>query len=199
MARKQAEVITSHGMIHDSTAEKDILSWFMELKELGYIASVERGETFTLSESVERTWVQKLKTKTKCLTETLLQPCTYTYDFKVTLNGNSYKLPIFKDFNNHDKLNKLGESTFLAQGEIVRLEVKGTALFRYNNSGTEKFAVLQKWLFQSQGLYVNLIQPDKLFPRTFTPKEYQLTPKKKEVRKLKWKPINVEDYIKQYE
>lgn len=197
MARSKKNPIITHNMSHDSQAEADILEFFKELELIGYIDSIKRGDTITLSSPVKRKYIDNSKKKSKELEETFIRECTYSCDFEVKLNNNSYKLPIFKDINTTEKLNKKGVFVFLAQNNIVRIEVKGTT-FRYNNSGVEKFMIIQKWLWEKENIYVNIIQPDKLFPITFTPKEYQLTPKNREIRKLKWKVTQLEDYINQY-
>jgi len=63
------------------------------------------------------------------------------------------------------------------------------------NNMERLFKVNQKWMWQKHGVYVNLVKPQDLFQRTFTPKEYLRTPSGKP-RKLNWKPKSLFDFLK---
>ncbi len=72
------------------------------------------------------------------------------------------------------------------------IEIK--PMFDQNNM-ERLFKVNQKWMWQKHGIFVNLIKPQELFQRTFTPKEYLVTPTGKP-RKLNWKPKSIFDFLK---
>jgi hypothetical protein len=67
-------------------------------------------------------------------------------------------------------------------------------MFDQNNM-ERLFKVNQKWMWQKHGIFVNLIKPQELFQKTFTPAEYLRTPTGKP-RKLNFKPRNLFDFLK---
>lgn len=194
--RKTKPIISYNDIICDSEAEKWILFWLFELKEAGYIESIERAKSYKLTDSVSHQYEKKLKTKTIIKNEVILLPCSYSPDFFIKLTEKGKKLDIFRELGSYNRLKEKGKITFIHIAGEALIEVKGTQ-FRHSQDTTEKFKVEQKWLWQEYGLYVNLVQPDKLFPLTFTPEKFKYTEKKKQLRKLRWKSRNLEEFLKE--
>lgn len=182
------------GLEVDSQSETDILAWFWELKEKGYISYIKRADSFLLADPVVKAWIKRLKTKCETKLEPVLQGISYTPDIEVGLTEEGLKLAIFKPIDTTDRIREKGKYTFIHQNGIVLVEVKGSQ-FRYNNSGEEKFKCLQKWTWVKYNKFINLVSADKLFPATFTPHEYTITPKKKLARNLKWRIRTIEQYL----
>ena len=195
MAKKKP-IIEFNGIICDSDAEKWILYWLYELQEAGYINSIERAKSYPLSDSISHTYDKKLKTKTIEQEEVILLPCSYSPDFQIFLSEEGQKLDIFKSLYSKEKLKEKGKINLIHQAGRILIEVKGTQ-FRIAQDTTELFRVEQKWLFQKHGIYVNLVQPDRLFPLTFTPEKFKYTEKKKQLRKLKWETRSLQEFLNQ--
>lgn len=179
----------------DSDAEKWILMYLIELKEKGYIKTIERADSYILSEPVVKSYLELKKTKCNTKQETILEGGSYTPDFKVVLTDLGKKLTLFKDLNTTEKIRDRNKFNFIHQNGVVTIEVKGTS-FRTANSTTAEFKYKQKWLYQTHKVFVNLCEPDNVFPKTFTPKLFMITPKKQQVKKISWINKTIEQYLK---
>ncbi len=142
----------------DSYEEVHFLMWVFELKEKGYIKSIDRCKTFLLSEPVERYYeeIQELKTKTKIVQKKkiLLRGHIYTPEFLIIVNNSFEELSYDLEYNSFNEM---------------YIEVKPS--FDFKNM-TRLNQINRKWLYQKHGVFVNQIIPKKLFEQTFTPKEY---------------------------
>lgn len=159
------------GTLLDSQEEVWIAMWLDELKGAGYVDHwYKETKSIKIFESTTFPYIKvtQLKTKTKRETKTftLLQDLQYTPDFYVEWslraegvffselgNGNMGIDPNSWFFVNRDH----------GQGWI---EVKPNF---DQNGKTAKFSIIQKILWNTRGLFVDLIQPEKLFEGTFMP------------------------------
>lgn len=70
--------------------------------------------------------------------------------------------------------------------QISFIEVKPS----FDQNNMTRLAVLnQKWVFEKFGLFINIVIPEKLFAKTFTPKRYLTCDKSSVKRKIKYKNI----------
>jgi hypothetical protein len=182
-----------HGNIPlDSEHEEWICFWLDELKKLGYVHSYTRAEPFSLSDGVTNNYVERLKTKSKPMRQSICAGHVYTAEFIVYWNKNALDKFVWL-INSKTKFNKTLIGHLDNEGNIFTyIEVKPS--FDYNNM-TRLFVLNQKWVYDKYGIWVNLIKPKELFAKTFTPVNYRVT-KTKKPRKIEWRVKNVETYLK---
>lgn len=197
MAKEKKEQKYYNGIAVDSQEEVMIIMFFEELIEAGYVKSIERAETFSLSERVQNkyTEVVQMKTKAKVVekNQILLEEHVYTPEFKINwtekalyvlvTNGGEYNTKITQPF--------MGEFHGEDDGITSHIEVKPN--FDQNNM-TRLFKINQKWMYQEHSVFVNLVHPHKLFEQTFTPKAWLKTPTGKD-RVIHWPVRTLEEYI----
>src|SRR3990167_2116878 len=139
----------------------------------------------TLKKSVKRT----IKTKT------FLREMTYTPDFVIHFNRSHgvVCLPETK-------------KTFISMDYTLKtyVDIKGVFVHSGNNSAIS-FPLKQKFLYYTQGIYIQKIEPFALFKKTFTPSKmidemiYSNNRQGKWKRgdsKLKYTPVLIEDWLK---
>ena len=155
-----------------STEEWEFYNWLLEVERYGIVSEIEyQPNTFTLSKKVWYTENVKYLTKAKktpkvkIVTRGLLRPCTYTPDFRFDIH-NSLIQSIIKN-------------THAMPCTKTIVDTKGNFAGKKNN-GAITFPVKQKWLYQTHGLYVEKVIPEKLFKMTFVPEVARLSPKKKQ-------------------
>jgi len=197
MSKQQKEKWTYLGLQIDSEEELAILYWLEELKDAGYIRTIERAKSFSLSPALEQHYTKEvvMKTKTKVIEKktTLLKEHIYTPEFDIlfTVKGTNLFL---KDINSTEQQ----ESKFLVSHNVYRAFIEVKADFSQNNM-ERLFVVNQKWMFDKYRLFINLLKPKELFKKTFTPKKWLVTPKTKKLKKLDWELNTLSDYIKTLE
>lgn len=178
--------------------EEMYFAWYLhELKEEGFILRWKyQPKPFNLSDSAKYDYLIALKTKTKTIRKTLLKPHQYTADFMIVWSDKAinifFKNP--KSFGDPMKfpfMARYVDSKLKAWQSII--DVKGT--FNQHESWT-KFSIAQKWVWQKYQIYIQKIEPVKLFKASFTPKRYLLTDKKKRHRKFNYTPISLHQYLK---
>lgn len=195
---KKKKVFEPFRGIHcESDAERFTLMWLFELKDEGFIDTVERAESFLLAEPVSRNYVRRLKSRGVSEEETLIRGCVYTPDFKVTLTKKGRTCGIFFDINTDAKI--MGKGTrFIHQNGIVYIETKGTAA-RTLRDTRELFEVEKKWLWNKHHIYVNLFIHERVFPNTFTPTNFLLTDKTKKERTIHFKKQTLDQFLNSQE
>ena len=173
--------------------EEAYVSWYLdELVEAGYVARyVHQPKSFILSPKQIYDWRKDLKTKTKWMESTLLQPHVYTPDFEVSWNNGVLLRFIYGNVGRDEPFwHSYDDVGYEATSYI---EVKPS--FDRNNM-TRLFTINQKWMYDKYGIYVQKVIPQKLFEQTFTPKKYLLTDMGKQKRKLIFAPRTLKEYIK---
>lgn len=189
MAKEKKEQKYYNGLAVDSQEEVMAIMYFEELIEAGYVEKIERAEPIRLSERLENKYTQvvEMKTKTKEVekNQVILEDHVYTPEFKVTWTHKGKGL--FVDSVHKER--KI-DAPFIGNW-VTYIEVKPS--FDQNNM-TRLFKINQKWVYQQHQIFVNLVQPHKLFEETFTPKAWLKTPTGKD-RVIHWKVRSIEDYI----
>lgn len=172
------------GVYFDSAEEHSMLQWLFELKDLGYIRLIRRAESYLLSEALVSSFVIPLKTTSRQGQQTLLQAHSYTPEFYIEWNQQRARDKLIWMIGEGTRFDKPFIAQTSREGKCFSVvEVKPS--FDFHNS-TRAFMLNMKWMWQKHGIFVNLIKKDKLFERTFTPREYLKTPTGKR-RKVKWK------------
>ena len=192
---KKKEQQYYNGIAVDSQEEVMMIMWLEELIEAGYAERLERAETYSLSERLEREYAveQQLKTKSKIVTkrEILLEDHVYTPEFRVKWSQKAMRVFIDYVYSPY-KVNKSLLRFSTKGGELTTIvEVKPN--FDQNNM-TRLFKINQKWMWQRYGLFVNLVQPHKLFEETFTPKAWLVNSSGKK-RVIHWEVRTLEEYV----
>lgn len=181
-----------HGKIPlDSDHELWICWWLDELKELGFVKHYERAEPYSLSTGYTNNYVERLKTKSKPMRQSICGGHVYTPEFRVVWNKAALnKIVWLIDSQTKFEKQLIGYTT--PKGEITTIiEVK--PIFDYNNM-TRLFVINQKWVFDKYGIWVNLVKPTELFSKTFTPVNFRKT-KTGKPRKMDWKVRNATTFL----
>jgi len=143
----------------DSYEEFEFNLWIQEAKEHGLITNpVYQPASFILSGGVKVSFEKKLKTKTKIIEKTLLQPHIYTADW-------SFDLCI-----------QFPPSIFWPVTGKVWIDIKGDW---QNRGAKQEFSINRKWVFEKYGIYINKIVPKTFFQKTWCPELLRITPKTK--------------------
>lgn len=195
----------------DSNEELFIQWWLEELFSQGFITFIKREpKEFLLSEKVELIKTKILKTKTKTLPYTVLQPHVYTADFAVqwTDKAKGIFYDLWDSGNSSDKVPLFAQWN---ESKLTHSYIEVKPIFDQNNM-TREFKINQKWVWEKYKVYINLAIPDKLFEETFTPKKYILDQvykrdykdKKKKIykrgtSKIKFKVRTLEEFLKEFE
>lgn len=183
------------GVECDSEEEYYFLTWVYELIKLGYIHKVERADTFNLTPKYAYELVEEIQLKTKVKkvvkNKVILNPHVYTPDFIIY-----WKDKKFIEHGIYEDLCKINPQFTIYEKDgfpITYVEIKPD--FDQNNM-TRIFKINQKFTYFIYSIYVILVNvPGSLFQDTFTPLSYFYTLKTGKKRKIKWKPITVEEYI----
>lgn len=198
-------------MTYDSKEEEYFHWWLTELTQAGVIAQIKyHPKPFSLSTGTDLKFLEVMKRKTKERSVSLLKGHEYQADFLIYWTKQA-KNRIFADYN--EILNEsIKKFPFIANYSEAKdtyfsvVDVKGT--FNQNDAW-RRFSIDQKWVFQKHGIYVQkiithpafnkkgkMIPATALFPNTFIPRRFQTTDKGKLKRKIRYKYIFVEEYLK---
>ena len=184
-------------MYEYDSQEEIFFSWYlMELKEHGVIKEWSyHPKKFILSDRIVYVYEKQLKTKSIIKDSVILNNHEYQADFLIKWNPQ-WLGKIYMSLTS--KLH-VRDFVFIASNDkhFTVIDVKGTFAGPHNNSAIS-FPLDQKWTYQKYGIYVQKIIPKKLFPATFTPKKYLLTPTGKP-RKIDFKVVLVTQYLSSIE
>lgn len=197
------------GLLVESESEIMTLDWLFELKEKGFIHSIERAQEILISSALVNKYTKKIEMKTKTkeelISQTLLDAHYYTGEFNVLwyahtpdrlvwpvsqIGLSKCQAPLI---GHHFPMTDPDGALTHQNGLITYMEVKPIFDFRDNN---RRFSVNQKWVWESRKMFVNLAQPERLFKGTFTPAAYMKTRKKRSERQIKWNIRSVDEYLK---
>lgn len=192
-------------------------TWYLdELIQFGYLKSYDREpETLIVLPAYEHTrekhYVNK---KNEEDSFNLLQPITYTYDFRLIWHHSATY--VFTEIFTKGKPFKFGEPTFIShyikmhgETEIISyVDVKPhVSAARFGGGKLASFYTfpfIQKFLMVTRGLYINKAIPKNqgnfgintcLFAKTFTPNRYKFTDQAGQLRKLKWRITPITSYV----
>jgi len=188
-------------MTFDSKDEEYISWWLQELKEANIIDFYIRGDSYSLNESLINCYTEtkQLKTKTSTIqkTQVLIPLKVYTPDFEIIWNNQSNLLSKFTTrLHTHGKYNNIlydsvrGKDNKLYYSSII--EVK--PIYDRHNM-TRLFKTNQAIMWSRHNIYVNLLDYQTLFEKTFTPTKYLLTEKTLKEKKIKWNVKSLEEFI----
>lgn len=186
-----------------SDSELYILCWLFELKDKGYVEKIIRAPELIIAEGISgefsklkqyKTKAGQMKGKYEQKSQTILPAHHYTAEFvikwpEVLHPGLVWHLRNVSQSKNYAPLiaQDIGQDK-----DISFVEVKPD-FDRHNMIRT--FMVNQGWVWQSRRIYINLLQPMKLFKRTFTPREYLVSRVKRTERRLDWEARTVEEWL----
>lgn len=161
--------------VFKSELEYTFCLFLEQLQEAGFIQ--EFGyETikFKLSPSVYSYYLKQLKTKIKEEEEFLMRENTYQPDFPIKWSEKAKNLfyldrnvPITSKITDIPfRLSK--DSVFVGEENLTTyVEVK--PIFEGKLNSSKEFPLIQKQLWQDQGIFVQKIKPENLFKETFVP------------------------------
>jgi hypothetical protein len=179
--------------------EELYIEWYLqELKEAGYILKYEyQPETFLLSPAQKYAERVMLKTKNRIDEHSILQPHSYTPDYRIFWNSSA--IGVFckilgsskQTDGNHKKahfwsqLNEIGVPVSI-------IDVK--PMFDMQNM-TRLFVINQKWVYAKYDTYCQKVMHEHLFEKTFCPFRFTKTNKSMRDRKLKFVPISLFEFL----
>jgi hypothetical protein len=195
---KEKQIISYEGVNFDSHEEMYMYWWLTELKKKGVIESIEaHPESFILSDDVTVKYIKPMaRVEDKVLEYTVINKHVYTADFKVKWNVAAvglfcYIFPgqgVYKD-------KKLFSLIACNQDLVSYIEVK--PIFDQNNM-TRLARNTIKWVYDKYHILVELVIPEVLFNKSFTPQRFLFQNKANGNRKIKYKNIvMIEDFLKQ--
>lgn len=187
---KKATTGVFEGIAYDSLEELAFLQWAKELIVSGYIKSLERAESFLLSDALQINYVEQLKTKSKPMQQTILHGHSYTPEFRIVWSKKAFDRFI-QDIDEKKRFDKLFIGKITGDVAVTYIEVK--PFFDFHNS-TRMFVINQKWMLQKHNIFVNLVKCQELFTHTFTPTAYLTTPSGFK-RKIKWNVKTLYNYL----
>ena len=174
-----------NGLPVDSIGEVYFAWYFEELKQSGYVQDYKRGQSYLLSDSLINNYVVQLKTKSKPMHEVVLMGHSYNLDYEVTWTdlgvkhfcnkfGEKFTKPFVCDSNNKSYFECKPQFNYANMGRLATINIK--------------------WLYQKYGIYTQVIIPETIFKKTFTPK-LMLKTKTGKDRKLNFKVRSLEEYL----
>lgn len=145
--------------------EEVFFLWYLEeLQEAEYVDKfTSKPHSFKLSDKVVLNFVQQGKKSSKTVPKTLLHDHIYTPDFEIVWTKKADR--VFTASGG----NFLGlKIPFYTDGNYSCIEVKP----EFDHKAMQRFFSLnQKWVYNSKGIFVQKIIPNKIFAATFTPKK----------------------------
>ena len=187
--------------------------WLDDLKEEEFITEyVREPQTFTLKPEVEVSY-PKGKKILKIEKQTILNPITYTPDYKVafTQKGVNILFLVISEMGSiPEKYNRNLHFLFLENLRslkdnvyILYFDVKAPAKAVRFSSGlgsTREFPIKQRLMYDLKGIFVNKVVPvgssTSLFEKTFYPKRYFQTDKERGLRKDMENKRTIKDFLK---
>lgn len=196
MARKKGDEITEDGYEFHSWEEAYFYWWVKVLIKAGYIDEVIfQPKSFQLSDPIVVNYLKPMKrVEDKYVPETIMSGKLYTCDACIKWNIKAKDI-FFTDINSTIRKKKKHVHQYLiAQYAKEKdyyysfIEVKP---FYDQNNMTVLAIVNIKWVYEKYKQYVNIVIPEKLFEKTFTPKRFLFCDKNiNQKRKVKIKKIS---------
>ena len=138
----------------DSFEEYCFSVWLLKLCKMGLVTDiVYQPSSFILSSRQSKQAIKQLKTKTKTIDKFLLHPHKYTADFRFRGSGEY-----------------LEDMEFDKDG-YYWVDVKGSFAGGFRNSSAITFPINRKWVYERYGIFINKVIPEKLFKKTFIPRD----------------------------
>ena len=181
------------GVKYASEEEVWFAKWVEEMTEAGHILiSDYQPKTFILTGKVSLCFIKQLKTKEKFASKHLMSSLTYTPDWLITFSNDFFYSGQVADIYRND--NRC-TGPIITSGGDWWVDVKGG----FAGHQDQKFPVIQKVMLENCNTYVQKVVISKkagsFFDLTFCPKGFDLTPVKKEKRKLGFVPRTIEEWL----
>lgn len=187
--------------------------WLDDLKEEGFITEyVREPQTFILKPEVEVSY-PKGKKILKIAKQAILNPITYTPDYKVAFTQKGVNIlflvisemgSLSEKYNRNlhflfvENLRSLKDNVY-----VLYFDVKAPAKAVRFSSGlgsTREFPIKQRLMYDLKGIFVNKVVPvgssTSLFEKTFYPKRYFQTDKERGLRKGMENKTTIKDFLK---
>ena len=182
------QIIEEITKIHcDSTHELHFIWWLLEAKKYNLIHDFSR-----VNEPIEI--IQSFKINIGKKSQTILRNLSYTPDFKVEVNYNTFQCNIVSNFSDRFNSSALFFIDLSSHSPLL-LDVKNP--FNSYNKRTI-FSIMQKVLYNNKKLFVNEVEVQKLFYKTFTPKRYFKKDDGKGVRSITYDITTIEQFMKRH-
>jgi len=173
-----------NGLKMDSQEEIDFQCWIEEALQAGYLSNViYHPVPFLITPKQTYTEEKILKTKTKVVGRTLLQPHQYTPDFILDVTEK-----FLQAFPNHG-LRQKNLVYMNANHEIINItnftyfiDVKGAYSL---NDALRRFSVDQKLVYHLHGIFINKVIPAEFFKITWVPKSCAFMSNRRELTRRK--------------
>lgn len=196
---KQVDKPKYKGIEFDSVGEMHFYWWCEELIEAGYMANVSfHPPTLPLSAPFDVEYIKPMKKiEDKVLSKTVLNGHEYTADFRCLWHENAKGVFVhnIKTRAENRELLDLLKSTGPEGEELTTTWIETKPVFDQNNM-TRLAVINQKWVMSEYGIFINIVIPEKLFDKTFTPQRFLLCDKSGKPRKIKYKNIKtLEQFI----
>ena len=171
--------------------EELYFSWYLdELKRQRYINHWQRNETsYNLFGGLVHSYIKPMKrVEDKILTQTILQPSSYTPDFIIYWEPKAIGIFVSKESKT---VGKIITPFLCTDDELISIvETKGTFdmgnMTRLANNNI-------KFVYEKYQVYINMVKVPTIFKHTFTPERYLFTDKSMQPRKINYgtkkKPI----------
>lgn len=166
--RQNKTTLVYRGVKMDSDEEVFVAMWLQELLEAGLVKRWSKMELpYHMTEGLKRNYIKETQLKTKVKREekvqTLLRPSEYTPDFVV--NFTEAGIEKFVGLLEPANVFRPG-MLFYKNTPGVVIEVKP----EFDQNNMERLFVLnQKFLWDKEKIFVNLVEPVALFKKTFIP------------------------------
>jgi hypothetical protein len=175
-------------MKHTFDSKEELyFSWFLDqLKASRYINNWERNETsYNLFGGLVHSYVKPMKrVEDKILTQTILQPSSYTPDFIIYWEPKAIGIFVSKM---HSTKGKITTPFLCTEDELISV-VETKADFDRNNM-TRLANNNIKFVYEKYRVYIDMVKLPSLFNKTFTPDRFLMTDKTFQPRKLKYKNV----------
>jgi hypothetical protein len=177
--------------IYLSQGEYYFAEWLEDLKIKGLVLEyVYEPNPFILCEEIESEYILQKREGLKEYKKSkkLIHSIKYTTDFKITWSDKADGLLTYTDNKTYKKSVK---DLIYHNNNISYVEIKPS--FDYKNM-TRYVKVKIAWVYNKYGIYIQIINPEKHFKKTFYPEAYKYTraTKKHRKKKINGEMINVE-------
>lgn len=187
------------GLDYESFCELSCLFFAEELIREGFVYKVERSPSYMLCDPVQSTYAIHLKRGSKQETQTISQGVSYTPDFDIFFTPKA--LGVFCwELGSGVKWDKnlfVVQRTDIFKDNYVSPVYKACVEVKpdfQRASTTPKSVQSMKWLFQKQGVFVNLFRPNRIFEGLFVPEKYRMN-ERGYPRTLKFKALTLKQYL----
>lgn len=179
----------------DSKEEVYFSWWVKEMVEAGYIIeAIYHPEKIEMCPPVTMKYYKKLKTKTKTEMKNLLQPFTYTADWKILFTAD------FFERGTTTLVDKIWGSKdipiALSYDGYWYVDVKGS---NSQFKDTKFFSVVQKVLYCNNKIYAQKVivstKDNSFFKKTFTPERFLCTDGQTKKRALSYEARGLKEWI----